>query len=226
MQEADAPVDGDALLWLGGIAKRWGDHEVLRGIDLDVDPGRLIRIKGANGAGKTTLLRITAGLLLPDAGLVSLAGRHPERQRRDFLRRLGFISAGDRALYPRLSARRHLQLCADLALLGRRERRAAVHDAIDAFSLAEFADRGSQRLSLGQRQRVRLAMGFVHNPSVVLLDEPANSLDDDGIAVLAGALERLRGRGGAAVWCAPSTTDPPLPFDERLVLADGVLVSE
>jgi ABC-type multidrug transport system ATPase subunit len=199
---------------------------VLGGVDLDVEAGRLVRIKGANGAGKTTLLRIAAGLLRPDAGLVSLAGRDPERQRRSFLRRLGFVSAGDRALYPRLSARRHLQLCADLALLGPEERRAAVDEAIAAFSLEEFADRGSQRLSLGQRQRVRLAMGFAHGPSVVLLDEPANSLDDDGIAALGGALERLRARGGAAVWCAPSATDPPLPFDERFVLTGGALVPE
>jgi len=94
------------------------------------------------------------------------------------------------------------------------------------FSLGGFADREAQRLSLGQRQRLKLSLGFVHEPDVVLLDEPANSLDDEGIALLAENLERLKARGGAALWCAPSATDPPLPFDERLVLAGGALAPE
>jgi ABC-2 type transport system ATP-binding protein len=218
-------VEQDGLL-LRAVVKRWGDLEVLRGIDLGIAPSRLVRIKGANGAGKTTLLRIAAGLIRPDGGLVTMYGLDPEQERRAFLRRLGFVSAGDRGLYPRLSARRHLELCADLALLDGGARSDAVERAVGEFALGPFAARGAQRLSLGQRQRVKLAMAFLHRPDVVLLDEPANSLDDEGIAVLAESLERLKARGGAALWCAPSATDPPLPFDDRLVLAQGHLVPE
>jgi ABC-type multidrug transport system ATPase subunit len=214
------------LLLLRGITKRWGAAEVLRGIDLALEPGRLLRIKGANGAGKTTLLRIAAGLLRPDGGEVALRGLHPEADRGPFLGRLGFVSAGDRGLYPRLSARSHLLLCADLALVSRERRADAVAAAIDAFGLGGFAARGAQRLSLGQRQRLKLALAFVHDPDVVLLDEPANSLDDEGIAVLGRALAGLKARAGAALWCAPSATDPPLPFDERFVLAGGRLAPE
>ena len=199
---------------------------MLRSIDLALAPGRLVRIKGANGAGKTTLLRIASGLLRPDRGAVALGGLDPEHDRRAFLSRLGFVTAGDRGLYARLSVRRHLLLGADLGLLPVEDGRAAVERTIDAFAMGAFADRVAQRLSLGQRQRVKLALAFLHSPDVVLLDEPVNSLDDEGIALLSANLDALKSRGGAAIWCAPSATDPPLPFDERLVLEGGGLKSE
>lgn len=214
------------MLELSAVAKRWGPLEVLRGVDLAVEAGSLVRVKGANGAGKTTLLRIAAGLIRPDAGVVAVGGLEPEHDRREFMTRLGFVSAGDRGLYPRLSVRSHLRLGADLGLIAARERRAAVERVIDAFAMGAFADRMAQRLSLGQRQRVKLALAFLHTPDLVLLDEPVNSLDDDGIALLSASLEALRSRGGAALWCAPSATDPPLPFDERLVLDGGGLHTE
>ena len=226
MQGTEARVPDEGLLHLRSIEKRWGPLDVLRSIDLRLEGGHLLRVKGANGAGKTTLLRIAAGLIRPDGGGVTLRGLDPEHDRRAYLSRLGFVSAGDRGLYPRLSVRRHLLLCADLGLLGADERRAAAERTIEAFAMGAFADRVAQRLSLGQRQRAKLAMAFLHEPDVVLLDEPANSLDDDGIALLAANLEALRARGGAALWCAPSATDPPLPFDERLVLRGGGLEPE
>ena len=214
------------LFTLGGVVKAWAGRSVLSGIDVRLPPGRLIRIKGANGAGKTTLLRIAAGLVRPDAGSVRLRDLHPERDRTSFVGAVGFLSAGDRGLYSRLSARRHLELAYDLSLAERRRRRPAVEAAIEQFALEPFAGRRVDRVSTGQRQRTRLALTFLHAPEVVLLDEPANSLDDAGIAVLGGALERLRERGGGAIWCAPSATDPPLPFDERFVLHDGALHPE
>lgn len=219
------PASGE-LFTLGGVFKAWSGRSVLGGIDVRLGPGRLVRIKGANGAGKTTLLRIAAGLVRPDAGVVRLQGLDPERDRTSFVGRVGFLSAGDRSLYGRLSARRHLELGYDLSLAERGRRRSDVEAAIEQFALEPFASRRVDRISTGQRQRARLALTFLHAPDVVLLDEPANSLDDDGIGVLTAALQRLRDRGGAAIWCAPSATDPPLPFDDRFVLQDGDLHPE
>ena len=76
---------------------------------------------------------------------------------------------------------------------------------------------------MGQRQRVRLAMTFVHDPDLILLDEPANSLDQEGLEVLTRYLELVRGRGGAAVWCAPEGTETHLAADTALRLAEGRL---
>jgi ABC-type multidrug transport system ATPase subunit len=208
---------------LQDIHKRWGTRSVLEGVDLCVARGGLVSICGANGTGKTTLLRIAAGLIHPQSGTVALDGLHPERDRREYLRRLGFLSAGDRGLYARLSARRHLDLCARLALIPAARRALAVEQAIDVFALAEFADRRADRLSTGQRQRVRLAMTFVHAPALILLDEPASSLDGDGLDVLAAYLEQLRRRGGVAIWCTPEGIRMPLTSDIELRLAKGRL---
>jgi ABC-type multidrug transport system ATPase subunit len=219
-----APADeADGLLVLQDIRKSWGKRPILEGLGLSVPRGALVSISGANGPGKTTLLRIAAGLIHPESGDVALDGLHPERHRRGYLARLGFLSAGDRSLYARLSGRRHLDFCARLALIPADRRGAAIAQAIDVFALNDFADRRADRLSMGQRQRVRLGMTFVHDPALVLLDEPMNSLDGEGLDVLAAYLERLCRRGGAAVWCSPEGVPASLAADNELRLADGRL---
>ncbi len=222
--ETVAPArDVDQLLVLQGIHKSWGKRTVLEGVDLSVARGALVSICGANGTGKTTLLRIAAGLIHSESGRVAIDGLHPERDRRAYLRRLGFLSAGDRGLYARLSARRHLDLCARLALIPAGRRVGAVERALAAFALDGFAGRRVDRLSMGQRQRVRLAMTFVHEPDLILLDEPGNSLDQEGLSVLTAYLEQLCRRGGAAVWCAPEGVQAPLASDTSFRLAAGRL---
>lgn len=220
------PAAGQVTLELERACKRWGSRTVLENVSLSIRSGELIWLNGANGVGKTTLLRIAAGMILPDKGSVSLDGFHPERDRREYLRRVGFLSAGDRALYPRLSARRHLRFAASLALLPRGRQQTAVAHAIDAFGLEEFADRRADRLSTGQRQRLRVAISLVHRPTMVILDEPANSLDRDGLEVLDAYLIHIRSRGGAAIWAAPSGVRPELHFDRHFRLENGQLMSE
>ncbi len=215
--------DAAHLLVLREIHKRWGRNPVLAGVDLAVASGALVAVSGANGIGKTTLLRVAAGLIQPDSGVVTIDGLDPERDRRAYLARLGFLSAGDRGLYARLSARRHLDLCARLALVRVGDRAAAVERVVDTFALEQYADRRVDRLSMGQRQRVRLAMTFVHDPDVVLLDEPSTSLDQEGLEVLSRYLELVRDRGGAAVWCAPEGIGTHLAADLELRLVEGRL---
>jgi ABC-2 type transport system ATP-binding protein len=216
----------DNRLVLSGVSKRWGSAPVLAGVDLVVGDGSVVFVSGANGSGKTTLLRIAAGLIYADSGTVALDGLHPERDRRAYLARLGFLSAGDRSLYARLSARRHLDLGARLALVPAPARTAAVEQALETFALAGFANRRVDRLSTGQRQRVRLAMTFVHRPDVVLLDEPASSLDREGLDLLSTYLGELRRHGGAAVWSAPEGTQVPAETDLALRLTAGQLLPQ
>jgi ABC-2 type transport system ATP-binding protein len=135
------------------------------------------------------------------------------------------LSAGDRGLYARVTARRHLDLWARLSFVPPEERAAAVEQAVNVFELADYADRRVDRLSMGQRQRLRLAMTFVHAPDLILLDEPANSLDEDGLRVLAGYLGLVRDRGASAVWCCPDGGEPTLAADVQLRLVEGRLRS-
>lgn len=207
------------------VSKRWRGkpRPVLDDVHLAVAHGTAILLTGANGVGKTTLLRLAGGVIAPDRGIVTLQGLSPERSRREFSRRIAFLSAGGSGLYARLSVGRHLDLAARLALLGPGDRVAAIERAIDAFDLKPLAGDRVDRLSMGQRQRVRVAIAFLHDPQLALLDEPSTSLDDDGVGLLHSALSKLLARGGAAIWCEPSRDRAGFAFDRQLTLRDGSL---
>ncbi len=192
-------------LVLEAITKAWDRKRgpVLDAVDLVLEPGTIVSLVGPNGTGKTTLLRIAAGLITADSGTVRLDGLDPRTRRREFQRRLGFLSAGQTGLYARLSVRAHLDFWATISFVPRGSRRDAVEAAIDRFSLGDLASRRVDRLSMGQRQRVRLAMAFLHEPRLVLLDEPQNSLDEDGIALLNEVLGAFAAIGGTALCCSP-----------------------
>jgi ABC-type multidrug transport system ATPase subunit len=213
------------VLALDGIVKSWDSQPtpVLDGVDLHLAPSSTMAISGRNGAGKTTLLRVAAGLIAPERGSVRACGLDVEHKRTDFQRRVGFLAAGNSGLYARLKVEHHLDLWTRLALMPRRERKPAIGQAIEVFDLEPLLGRRVDRLSMGQRQRLRLALAFVHAPSVVLLDEPSTSLDDEGIALLQGALDELRARGGAALVCLPSGWGQQLTIDRAWVLSGGRL---
>jgi ABC-2 type transport system ATP-binding protein len=226
-RDARSPAQlAPALLELRGIAKRWprAAAPLLAGVELSVRAGETVAVTGRNGAGKTTLLRIAAGLLAPDAGSVRVQGLDPERERTAFQSRVGLLSAGNSGLYGRLSVERHLEFWARLALLPRRRRSAAIERARARFALDELCGQRVDRLSMGQRQRVRLALAFLHEPDVVLLDEPRTSLDEEGAELLTAAIAGLTALGGAAVVCAPRSEDAGIPFDRRHLVQDGALV--
>jgi ABC-2 type transport system ATP-binding protein len=211
-------------LALHGIVKRWpGVPRVVEGVDLVLEPGTALAIVGRNGTGKTTLLRIAAGLIAPEQGSVRICGLDSERDRTEFQRRAGFVSAGNTGLYARLKVRHHLDMWAKLALLPRARRRPAIEHVTELFALDELVDRRVDRMSMGQRQRLRLALAFLHDPTVVLLDEPGTSLDDEGLTIMGRALRALKDRGGAALACLPAHWEQLPGIDAGFALADGRL---
>jgi ABC-type Mn2+/Zn2+ transport system ATPase subunit len=98
-----------------------------------------------------------------------------------------------------------------------------VSAALGGFDLGELEGQRVDRLSMGQRQRVRLAQTFLHDPGLVLLDEPHTSLDDAGLALIERAIDGVRHRGGAVLWCSPATAELPLEADAHYVLCDGAV---
>ena len=212
------------MVEVAGASKRWGSAPpVLDRIDLEVKPGQAVRISGSNGVGKTTLLRAVAGILDLDAGTISVEGVESGRDRLAYQAKIAFLPAGDRGLYARLSPVRHLDLWARFGLLAPEERVRRVAGAVERFQLGEFAERRVDRLSMGQRQRVRLAGLGLHRPRLVLLDEPQNSLDSAGIELLASFISEVRDEGGAALWCSPAGERALVDFDASLELAGGKL---
>jgi ABC-2 type transport system ATP-binding protein len=215
-------------LSIRAVHKRWGkDQEpVLSGVDLDLDLGTKTWIGGRNGAGKTTLMRIAAGLIDPDSGRVQAWGFGPRERRARYHRLVAFLPAGDRGLYARLSVRQQLRFWAGMAMLEPQLGARRVDQTIDAFDLRELAERRVDRLSMGQRQRVRIAMTWLGEPETVLLDEPLTSLDAEGALLLERAIDALLERGGTLLWCSPSGDHPGLDFDADWILERGKLVRQ
>ncbi len=224
-QPGESILEERALVEARGLHKRWrrDTAPVLFGVDLTIHEGEIVGISGRNGVGKTTLMRIVSGLIEPDSGTTTVAGLDPRRDRRAFLRLVAFLPAANTGVYARLTVRHNLELWSDLALVPRTRRRAAVDDSLERFDLGPLAKQRADRLSMGQRQRVRLALATLHEPRVLLLDEPANSLDDDGIALLGAAVEATRSRGGCVVWAAPRIDDREIRVDRHLTLEHGRL---
>ncbi len=213
---------GTSGLVVEGLSKHWGDTPILKGIDLSLASGTMTWISGGNGAGKTTLLRIVAGMLTPDGGAISVDGVRADVDRRAYQSEIGFLAAGNSGLYARLSVRQNLEFWAGLALIPMAQRRECLGQALERFGLTELQSQRADRLSLGQRQRVRLALTFLHEPRLVLLDEPSANLDDDGVATLLAAIDEHTRRGGMSVWCAP-TRHAELSCDSAYLLHDGLL---
>jgi heme exporter protein A len=176
------PSSDGGLLAAVGIERSFGHVRVLRGIDLEVGSGEVLVVVGPNGAGKTTLLRVLAGLARPHAGEVRVLGRKLDRSAPETRRPIGFVSHQS-LLYDDLTLEENLTLAA--RLYGIPSPRAAALRALDSVSLAERARERPRQLSRGLLQRAAIARGLVHEPRLLLLDEPFTGLD-------AAAAERLR----------------------------------
>ena len=213
------------LLELEGLYHRWKGPKppVLDDVSLTLRAGEVTWVGGRNGAGKTTLLRLAAGILLPQRGTVRIGELTPATKGGRYRRQIGFLSAGDRSLQARMRVRQQLDYWARLAYVPRERRAELVEVSLRRFGLEEFAQRRVDRMSMGQRQRIRLAMAFLHEPIVILLDEPRNSLDDDGYRVLAEQIERAVAAGATVLWCSPRGEDRVLTSDTGYTLENGHL---
>jgi ABC-2 type transport system ATP-binding protein len=216
---------GEALLVLERLHHRWKGPKppVLNNVSLALHAGEVTWIGGRNGVGKTTLLRLAAGILLPQHGGVRMGELTPTAKGGGYQRQIGFLSAGDRGLHARMRVRQQLDYWARLAYVPRGRRAELVAGGLRRFGLEEFAEQRVDRMSMGQRQRIRLAMAFLHEPRVLLLDEPRNSLDEDGYKLLGKQIGRVLGEGATVLWCSPRGEDRVLACDVGYTLEDGRL---
>lgn len=182
------------MLVLDQLERSFGGVVALAGLDLRVAPGELCGFVGPNGAGKTTAMRCAVGVTTPDAGSVTWDGAVIDLQRR---RRIGYMPE-ERGLYPRMPVHEQLAYLARLHGLPAGAAAANATAWIDRLGLAERAGSAVEELSLGNQQRVQLAAALVHDPELLLLDEPFSGLDPLAVDVMAEVLLE-RARAGVAV---------------------------
>lgn len=199
-----------------GLAKRFGPVVALHPLDLSLAAGLVLAVLGPNGAGKSTLLRLLAGLARPTSGSLAVAGEAADRRARRA--RVGLVSHAT-GLYPALSARENLAFAARLHGVADPAARA---DALLArFELAPLAARRAGTFSRGTAQRVAIARALVHEPAVVLLDEPFTGLDARAADLLEGLVRELSAGGRTVVFSSHDLPRAARLADEALLLVAG-----
>jgi ABC-2 type transport system ATP-binding protein len=184
-----------AGLQLTDLRRRFGDVVALDGVSLDVDEGSMVGFVGPNGAGKTTAMRIALGVLAADAGEVRWRGRVVDGAAR---RRFGYIPE-ERGLYPKMRVLEQLVYLARLHGVGRAAARSRAQEILEILGVAPRSKDRVETLSLGNQQRVQLAAALVHQPDVLVLDEPFSGLDPVGTDVLIEVLDHERRTRGVPI---------------------------
>jgi heme exporter protein A len=185
----------DSILVAEGLSRRFGNRAVVDGIDLALDRGNCLALFGPNGAGKTTLLRMLGGLLRPSSGTAKIAGKAlpggPD------IRALVGVISHYTLLYEALTARENVELAARLYHLDNVAERTT--NALNRMRMLEHEHTHVRNMSRGMRQRISIARATVHEPSIVLADEPFTGLDESGTTALTGLFRELLGANATMI---------------------------
>ena len=193
--------------------------EAVRGVDIDVDEGELIAFLGPNGAGKSTTLRMLTTLLPPTSGRALVAGHDVARDPAAVRRRIGYVGQGNSAgHYQR--ARDELRSQGSAYGLRHGAARARADELLDLLDLRDLAGRTTSTLSGGQRRRLDIAIGLVHSPDLLFLDEPSTGLDPQNRANLWEHVLRLRATAGTTVFMTTHYLDEADTMAERVLIID------
>ncbi|MFD6717701.1 ABC transporter [Micromonospora sp. TSRI0369] len=199
--------------------------DAVRGVNLDVAEGEIFGFLGPNGAGKTTTLRMLATLIEPDGGQATVAGADLRKDPAEVRRRIGYVAQGG-STWDESTAREELVLQARLYGIGKAEANRRAARALDAFQLTEYADRKCKTYSGGQRRRVEIALGIIHEPKIVFLDEPTTGLDPQSRAHMWDEIRRLRTEG-MTVFITTHYLDEADALCDRIAIMDhGEIVAE
>ncbi len=215
-------AESGAALVARGLTKRYGRQIALDGLDLRVPSGTVYGFLGPNGAGKTTTMRILTGLIRPDAGSVELLGRPFGRGDRRALFDVGALIEAP-SFYPFLSGRENLRA---LAAAGAPVPRARIDEVLALVSLRDRADDRVSGYSMGMRQRLGIAGALLNDPTLLLLDEPANGLDPAGIVGMRETLRALAAQGRTVLVSSHILSEVEQLADVVGIIARGQLVRE
>jgi ABC-2 type transport system ATP-binding protein len=204
-----------------------GKIEALKGITLSVGSGEVFGLLGPNGAGKTTLIKILATLILPDNGSGTICGHDLWKESHQVRRIIGFVNAGERSFYWRLTGRQNLRFFAalhDLHGFGRNKR---IAELLELVGLAEKADTSFMKYSDGQKQRLAIARALLSDPRVLLMDEPTKSVDPIGARELIDLTvhELARKRGKTILWSTHNLNEAEKVCSRLAVIHRGTIIA-
>ena len=206
-----------------GLVRRFGDLTAVKNVSIELRQGEVLGLLGPNGAGKTTILRMLAGILAPNEGSVSVMGIDTQTDPLAARQQIGFLS-GDTQLYQRLNPREVLDYFGRLYGVPAARRRERIEQLVAELDMAGFASRPCGQLSTGQKQRANIARAFLHQPMVLILDEPTNALDVLTGRFIIQAIRREKAAGRAILFSTHMMGEAEYLCDRILLLHKGEIV--
>jgi ABC-2 type transport system ATP-binding protein len=213
------------MIEVDNLVKRYGSRDALRGVTFTVRPGEATAYLGPNGAGKSTTVKVVAGLLRPTEGAVRVCGHDVMAEPVQAKKRLGYVP-DSAELYATLTPNEYLSLVAELYHVERAAAAERIGYLMGGFGIRETANRQIEMLSRGQRQKVLLIGALLHDPDVLLLDEPLNGLDVHAALTLREVIDALVARGKTVLFCSHILEVVERLCSRVIVLDQGRIVAD
>ena len=206
------------------LEKALGKNQVLRGISFQAGKGEIFGLLGPNGAGKTTTLRTISTLLTPDSGRIEVLGFDTRIAPAEVRRRVGVVTA-EIGVYPRLTARENITYFAQLSEVPEREIALRTDAVIERLDMVSFARQRAESLSSGQKQKVAIARAIVHDPPVLMFDEPTSNLDVLASKEIRDFMVESRERGKCVIFSTHVLHDAERLCDRVTIIHEGRVVA-
>jgi sodium transport system ATP-binding protein len=216
------------MIEIKGVTKRFKDRKVsvtaLNHVSFTVEAGQTVGLLGENGAGKTTLLRSIATLLEPTEGKISVNGFDTIRKPDAIKKQIGVLFGGETGLYDRLTARENLEYFAGLYQLSAHETKVRVDELTKMFGMRDYLDRKVGGFSKGMRQKLAIARTIIHDPEIILFDEPTTGLDITASNVFRQLVQELKQQGKTIVFSSHIMEEVDMLCDYVAMIHKGELV--
>jgi ABC-2 type transport system ATP-binding protein len=207
------------------LTKKFGDFVAVDGLSLSAPAGQVVALLGPNGAGKTTTVRMLAGILAPTAGRATVSGLDVARSPRQVRQRVGMLTEVP-GLYLRMQAMEYLDFFGQLYGLGASQRQARAAALLSRFGMAEAVDKRLSEYSKGMRQKLALIRAMLHDPQVLLLDEPTSAMDPQSARLVRDAIAGLRDEQRAVILCTHNLAEAEALADRIAIIRRGRIIAE
>lgn len=216
------------MIQIHEVTKQFRDKKkfvtALKHISFTVEKGQTVGLLGENGAGKTTLLRTIATLLTPTEGEITVAGYDTVKEANAIKKRIGVLFGGETGLYDRLTARENLEYFATLYGLSKHETKVRIDELSRMFGMRDYLDRKVENFSKGMRQKVAIARTLIHNPDIILFDEPTTGLDITSSNVFRQLVHQLKKEGKTIIFSSHIMEEVSMLCDSVAMMHKGELV--
>jgi len=209
------------MIEVRGLTKHYGETQALRGAGFSIPRGQVVGLLGPNGAGKTTLMKILVGFLLPTSGRAEVAGFDVVEQPREVQARIGYLPE-NAPLYHEMLVQDYLDFCAEIRNLSGDRKRQGILRVVHDCDIAAVLTRPIGHLSKGYRQRVGLAGAMIHDPEILILDEPTTGLDPNQIAEVRGLIRHM-GHKKTVILSTHILSEVEASCDRAVILIDGMV---